>query len=100
MIVVSDTSAITNLAAIQHLHLLHQLYSQVVIPEAVYLELADIDPPVPGTFEVQTLSWLKVEQIVDRSIVKRLQRGARLDLGESEAITLTLELNAESTVNR
>lgn len=46
MIVVSDTSAITNLAAIQHLHLLSQLYNQVTIPEAVYRELADIAPPV------------------------------------------------------
>ncbi len=44
MIVISDTSAITNLAAIQHLQLLPQLYNQVIIPEAVYRELADIDP--------------------------------------------------------
>lgn len=43
MIVISDTSAITNLAAIGHLHLLPQLYNQVIIPEAVYRELADID---------------------------------------------------------
>lgn len=51
MIVISDTSAITNLAAIEHLHLLPQLYSQVTVPEAVYQEFADIDPPVPGTLE-------------------------------------------------
>ena len=53
MIVVSDTSAITNLAAIQHLQLLPQLYNRVTIPEAVYRELVNIDPPVPGTLEVQ-----------------------------------------------
>lgn len=79
MIVVSDTSAITNLAAIQHLHLLPQLYNQVTIPEAVYRELADIAPPVPGTLEVQTAPWLAVRHVVNRSLVDRLQYQVRLD---------------------
>jgi uncharacterized protein len=52
VIVVSDTSAITNLAAIQYLHLLPQLYNQVIIPNAVYQELVDIHPPAPGTLEI------------------------------------------------
>lgn len=34
MIVVSDTSVITNLAAIAHLHLLPQLYSPITIPRS------------------------------------------------------------------
>lgn len=65
MIVISDTSVITNLAAIQHLQLLRQLYNQVIIPEAVYRELVEIEPPVPGTFEVQSASWLEVRQVVN-----------------------------------
>lgn len=69
MIVISDTSALTNLAAIQHLHLLPQLYNQVTIPEAVYRELTDIAPPVPGTLEVQTASWLAVRHVVNRSLL-------------------------------
>lgn len=44
MIVISDTSTITNLAAIEHLSLLPQLYNQVVIPDAVYRELTEVDP--------------------------------------------------------
>lgn len=95
MIVISDTSAITNLAAIQHLQLLPQLYTQVTIPEAVYCELTDIDPPVPGTSEVQTASWLEVRQVTNREIVKRLRDEVRLDPGESEAIALALELSAD-----
>lgn len=95
MIVISDTSAITNLAAIQYLQLLPQLYSQVTIPEAVYRELADINPPVPGTLEAQTASWLEIRQVTDRKIVERLQFEARLDPGESEAIALALELSAD-----
>lgn len=43
MIIISDTSAITNLAAIDRLQILPQLYNQVTIPEAVYRELADIN---------------------------------------------------------
>lgn len=95
MIVISDTSAITNLAAIQHLQLLLQLYTQVTIPEAVYCELTDIYPPVSGTSEVQTASWLEVRQVANREIVARLRDTARLDPGESEAIALALELSAD-----
>ena len=95
MIVVSDTSAITNLAAINYLQLLAQLYNQVTIPEAVYRKLADINPPVPGTIEVQTANWLKVKQVADREFVKRLIDEVRLDPGESEAIALALEIDAD-----
>jgi hypothetical protein len=95
VIVISDTSAITNLAAIQHLQLLPQLYNQVTVPEAVYRELVDIQPPVPGTLEAQTATWLEARQVIDREIMKRLQEEVRLDPGEAEAISLALELDAD-----
>ncbi len=95
MIVISDTSVITNLVAIHHLHLLQQLYDRILIPEAVYRELADIDPPVPGTLEVQTLDWLEVLSLRNRTIADQLQTQSQLDPGESEAIALALEINAE-----
>ena len=95
MIIISDTSIITNLAAIQYLQLLPQLYDRVTIPEAVYRELTEIDPPVPGTLQVQIAPWLEVRQVFDRSVIERLQIEVKLDLGESEAIALALELNAD-----
>ena len=95
MIVISDTSIITNLAAIQYLQLLPQLYDQVTIPAAVYRELTEIDPPVSGALEVQIAPWLEVRQVFDRSVIERLQIEVKLDLGESEAIALALELNAD-----
>ena len=95
MIVISDTSIITNLAAIQYLQLLPQLYDRVTIPEAVYCELTEIDPPIPGTLEVQIAPWLEVRQVLDRSVIEHLQMEVKLDLGESEAIALALELNAD-----
>ena len=95
MIVISDTSVITNLVAIHHLCLLQQFYDLILIPEAVYRELADIDPPVPGSVEVQTLDCLEVLSLRDRTIADQLQNQFQLDPGESEAIALALEINAD-----
>jgi predicted nucleic acid-binding protein len=92
VIVISDTSVFTNLAAIGQLHLLQQLYDRIFIPTAVYQELT-VDPPVPGTVEVQTLQWLEVRSVSNRAMVEQLQNTAQLDPGESEAIALALEIN-------
>jgi len=95
LIIVSDTSVITNLAAIQHLQLLPQLYNQVIIPEAVYRELTEIASPVPGTIEAQSAPWLEVRQAKDLDVIEQLQTIARLDPGESEAIVIAIEFNAD-----
>lgn len=93
MIVVSDTSAITNLAAVGHLNLLHQLYGNIIIPQAVYNEMASLGYTVPGTIEVQTLPWIQTQQVLNLTLVKELQ--TELDEGESEAIALAIELVAD-----
>lgn len=59
MIVVSDTSPITNLASIGQLDLLQKLYTHIFIPTAFYNEMATIDKIVPGAIEVQTLPWIQ-----------------------------------------
>lgn len=93
MIIVSDTSPINNLAAINQLQLLQQLYGIVLIPEAVYRELTDPDFPVAGAREVQTFEWIQVRAVTDRSLVEVI--GNELDAGEAEAIALAVELQAE-----
>lgn len=96
MIVVSDTSPITNLAAVGQLDLLRQLYRTIVIPEAVYTEMVAAGKPVPGAVEVQTLCWIQVQSIDDVQRVAALQSSQNnIDLGEAEAIALALELKAE-----
>ncbi|MDB9515438.1 DUF3368 domain-containing protein [Roseofilum reptotaenium CS-1145] len=95
MIIISDTSVITSLAAISHLHLLPELYDRLIIPEAVYRELVAIAPPVPGAVDMQTITWLEVRQVTNDEEVVRLQQEVRLDPGESEAISLALELKAD-----
>jgi uncharacterized protein len=93
MIVVSDTSPITSLAGIGRLELLQQLYSRVIIPQAVYDEMVRVGKAVPGAFEVQTFAWIETQQVSDFNQVSVLQ--ADLDPGEAEAIILAMELNAE-----
>lgn len=96
MIVVSDTSPITNLAAIGQLDLIRHLYGIIVIPEAVYTEMVAAGKPVPGAIEVQTLSWIQVQNIDNVQRVAALQASQNnIDLGEAAAIALALELNAE-----
>ena len=96
MIVVSDTSPINNLAAINQLHLLQQLYGTVLIPEAVYQELTDPDFPVAGAKEVQTFTLIQIRAIEDRTMLKALS--SELDPGEAEAIVLALEMKAEQVL--
>ncbi|AVH70108.1 DUF3368 domain-containing protein [Nostoc sp. 'Lobaria pulmonaria (5183) cyanobiont'] len=96
MIVVSDTSPINNLAAINHLHLLQQLYGTVLIPEAVYRELTDPNFPVAGAIEVQTFIWIQTRPVQDRILVEALSN--ELDIGEVEAIALALEMKADQVL--
>lgn len=96
MIVVSDTSPINNLAAINHLHLLHQLYGTVFIPEDVYRELIDPSFPVAGAAEVQTFDWIQTRTISDLTLVEVLSN--ELDIGEAEAIALAVEMQANQVL--
>jgi hypothetical protein len=91
--VVSNTSPITNLAAVGQLNLLQQLYGSIIIPQAVYDEMAGLGYAVPGTIEVQTLPWIQTRQVINRTLVTELQ--IEVDEGESEAIALAVELVAE-----
>lgn len=93
MIIVSDTSPINNLAAIEQLCLLHQLYEEVLIPDAVYRELTDPSFPVAGATEVETWDWIQIRAVGDRTFVEALSDD--LDLGEAEAIALAVEVHAD-----
>lgn len=96
MIVISDTSPINNLAAIDQLHLLQQLYGTVFIPEAVYQELTEPSFPVAGSTEVQTFDWIETCAVIDRTLVDSLSD--ELDIGEAEAIALAVEMQAEQVL--
>lgn len=89
---VSDTTAITNLAAIGRLDLMRSLLGQVCIPHEVYRELTRHGDRIPGAREVRTCEWIQVRDVAGRELADSLT--PPLDLGEAEAIALALELDA------
>ena len=93
MIVVSDTSALSNLAVIEHLWLLEAIYQSVIIPDAVASELAAAShPSIPA---ILTLSWIQTKPLTQSQLADQLQQERGLDVGEANAIALALELQAD-----
>ena len=86
MIVVSDTSPITNLALIGQLSLLPQLYGIIVIPQAVAEEIAAIIPRLTNTPDILHFDWIQIRPVIDETLVASLQ--LELDAGEAQAIAL------------
>jgi len=93
IIVVSDTTAITHLARIGALNIIHQLYMTIYIPEAVYSELTNNGSNIPGAQEAKTYPWIKTKKVRNKDRVNT--HAKLLDPGESEAIALAEELNAD-----
>jgi uncharacterized protein len=93
MIVVSDTSPITNLALIGQLSLLKQLYDVIVVPQAVAHEIAAVTPHLGDATDILQLDWIQVRQVANDTLVASLQ--LELDKGEAQAIALAVELKAE-----
>ena len=93
MIVVSNTSPLTNLAAIGQFDLLQRLHGQVHIAESVWEELNAGGRRWPGRDEVAAANWIERRPVQNRWLVTALQRD--LDRGEAETIALALELGAD-----
>ena len=93
MIIVSDTTPISELAKVNYLNLLPKLFGRVVIPQGVGDELTTGQHPAAGI--VQDLSWLDVIAVKNRLVVEELQQVGNLDFGESEAIALAEEMGAD-----
>ncbi len=90
MVVVSDTSPITNLTQINALHLLRDIFSVVVIPPSVYDELCEL--AAQKTF-IDHCEWISIRDIHNFAQVELLAQ--KLDAGEASAIALAMELQAD-----
>ncbi len=91
MIIVSDTSVITNLIQLNYLHVLNQLFGEIIIPEKVYQELGKIE----GQIEIiNQTSWIEIKSVSNQKLYHEIEE--KLDPGEAEAITLAIELKAEA----
>ena len=90
MLIVSDTSPVTNLIRLGQLDILELLFKEVIIPEKVYDELSNYEHQKE---EIDKRVWIVVRTVTDFEKVKKLQN--LLDLGEAEAIILAKEMNAD-----
>ena len=85
MIVVGDTSCLSNLLTIGHGHLLTELFGEVIVPPTVENELRRFHPVLPG--------FLK--QVSPRSTTMLSRLMLEIDAGEAEAICVACELKAD-----
>ena len=93
MIVVSNTSPITNLAAIGRLDLLRAEFSKIQIAYAVWDELKAENTQWPGAREVADAAWITRSASANPALVNALRR--HLDRGEAETIALALDHSAD-----
>jgi len=92
MIIVSNTSPINHLILIGNIHLLPELFGQIIIPQTVYSELSAPEAPnLVRTWIGTPPDWLKIQPVSHPTdaIVNLL------DPGERAAILLAQELNAD-----
>jgi predicted nucleic acid-binding protein len=93
MIVVSDTSALSNLALVDHLGLLEAIYYKVIIPDVVASELIAASNPTISA--ILQLDWIQTQFLNNFQLANQLQQERGLDAGEANAIALALELQAD-----
>jgi|ERR1035438_879861 predicted nucleic acid-binding protein len=90
MIVVADTGPVNYLILSGHVALVHELYGDLLIPEAVHGDLVDPRAPLEVRQWANALPvWAGVRRAADPV------RFADLGPGEREAISLALEVKAD-----
>jgi predicted nucleic acid-binding protein len=95
MIIISDTSPLSSLALVDYLSILKDIYTNVVIPQAVANELANLTEEDIRIKAIISLNWIQVKQATNLELVACLRNEYNLDLGEAEAIALAWELKAD-----
>ena len=95
MIVVSDTTPLISLLKINRLELLERLFGDVMIPTAVFDELTVDKRFRTEADQIRQKSFIVVKPVNNQESASVLKRATGLDQGESEAIVLTDELEAD-----
>lgn len=93
MLVVSDTSPISGLLILEKLELLKELYGIIHIPFAVKTELERVSERKNEIIHFINSDWVKIHKISNLALYEKFI--SELDEGESQAITLALELKAD-----
>ncbi len=66
MKVVCNSSPLVNLSRIGRLYLLEKLYTEIIIPQAVYQEVAINGQGLPGADEIARANWISVGKVNDQ----------------------------------
>lgn len=93
MIVVSNTSPIVNLAVVGGLHILRDLFHEILVPSAVQEEISAGVAALPALAVTQQQDWIKGRPVADWPLREVLSQN--LDAGEAEAIALAVEAKAD-----
>ena len=91
--VIADTSVLQYLHQLEQLHLLHQVWGNILVPQAVADELAEgrrIGVSLPN---LTTLPWIMVEQVAATMVLP-----LAWDLGRGERAVLALALEKTDAV--
>ncbi|MEZ5575063.1 MAG: DUF3368 domain-containing protein [Candidatus Competibacteraceae bacterium] len=88
MVTISNTSPLTNLAAIGQFDVLRALYGGLLIAEAVWAELNAGGHAWPGCHEVAGADWIARREV---TIASWSRPCGQLDPGEAETIALAVE---------
>lgn len=93
MIIVSDTTPLSELAKVGKLNLLHDIYRKLIIPQEVYNEVTAGNHPAVNL--VQLADWIEVRSVSNSEKVSTLKTINNLGWGECAAMILAEELAAD-----
>lgn len=93
MIIVSDTSPVSNLILIERLDILRELFSEIIIPPTVDAEIRALNQFGKDLSEYENAEWIKT--FVPTNLQKFQKLKVNLDIGEAQAIALAIELNCD-----
>lgn len=96
MIVVSDTTPLSELAKVGKLELLRDVFGRVIVPQEVYKEVTRGTHPAVAL--VKSATWIEVLSVQNTSQVAILQKTAKIHLGEAAAIILAEQLGAQQVL--
>jgi uncharacterized protein len=93
MLIVSNTSPLSNLAVIDEISLLQKIYPKILIPPIVHTELVRLRKNQPAIAMLIQTGWIEIQTPKNIQLIQSLEQ--TLDPGESAAISLAVELNAD-----
>lgn len=94
MIVVADTSVLLNLCCIDQVDLLPHLFQEVLIPPEVDREFTGLAARDPRFAGLKPPQWIRIQTA--KTTPAALLANSGLDLGESAALALALEIKADA----